>query len=206
MTVADGAILRCSARWTSMNGQDQVNVWWYRCDFAAGQDDQTVFDHVNSDLELVFLAWDQLMGASWAPRDLKVDVVQHIDGAWKTVQNVGFGSWGATLNTAEAGNALPEGVAALGFLYTGLGKHQGRRFLGGFTEAHSDAGGNADSTLTAAIVAGLTELLTPHVISAGNELVAVVADMAAGIVREIVEVASSAGFGYQRRRRPGRGS
>lgn len=206
MTVADGAVLRASARWTSANGQDNINVFWFRADFTASQTDEATFDGCDGAITRAFLEVDQLMRNTWAVHDLKVDVVEHIGGKWQTTANVGFGSWGATINTAETGDALPEGVAGVGFLYTGLGKHQGRKFLPGFTETFSDAGGNVASTLVTGIVAMLTDMLTPYVISAGNDLVSVVADRAAGITRDILEVGASNVFGYQRRRKPGVGS
>jgi len=181
-------------------------VWWFKTDFTASQTDALVFSGVDNYLRTVYIPFDGHIRNSWSCRDLKVDIVEHVGGAWKTVQNVGFGSWGGTITPAGSSDALPEGVAPLGFLYTGLGKHQGRKFFFGFTEAECDAGGNLSATPIANIVAGLTCLLTPHVISAGNELVAVVADMAMGITREVVEVMSASIFGYQRRRRPGRGS
>lgn len=206
MTVQDGAVLRCSARWTSANGQDNVNVWWMRTDFTAPQTDEDTFDGVDAMITEVFQDFDHLIRNTWSVRDLKVDVVEHIGGKWTTTQNVGFGSWGAGISCLESSDALPEGVSPVGFLYTGLGKHQGRKFFFGATESYCDAGGNMVGTLVTAIVTGLTQLLTPHVISAGNNLVAVVADMAMGITRDIVEVAATGVFGYQRRRKPGVGS
>lgn len=206
MTVATGVVLRCSARWVGAVGDDNVNVWWFETDFATPQLEEDVFDGCDGAITRVFLDIDHHMRNYWATVDLKVDVVEHISGQWKTVQNVGFGSWGAAINTSGSADALPAGVAPLGFLHTGLGKHTGRKFLFGFTEDESDSGGKMTAAAQASMVTGLTQLLTPYVISAGNDLITVVADMAAGIVREVVEVLAAAHFGYQRRRRKGSGS
>jgi hypothetical protein len=206
MSVANNKVLRCSARWTSFNGQDNVNVWWFRTSFGAAQTDEDTFDAVDAYLQQVYSALDARIRSAWAPHDLKVDVVENTGQGWQTVQNVGFASWGSGLSPSASGDALPEGVSPLGFLYTGLGKHQGRKFFFGATEADSDAGGNVSSTLSGAIVTGLSSLLVPYIITVGNELIAVVAEQASNFYRDVVEVGASGIFGYQRRRRPGRGS
>jgi hypothetical protein len=140
------------------------------------------------------------------PVDLKVDVVQWLNGKWEVVQNVGLYAWGQLLDASSAADHLPPGVAALGKLYTGAGRHIGKKFFGALTEAVNDVGGNLGSAAATSILAGLAELLTPYVISAGNELVSVVLDHTDGTVRDIIDVAVSGYHGYQRRRRPGAGS
>lgn len=206
MTVATGVVLRASARFNSVNAQDNVNVYWFRTSFASAQTDADTFTAVDTYISSVYADFDDRIRNGWSAVDLKLDVVEFVAGKWVVTQNVGFGSFGASLTFAGASDALPEGVSPLGFLRTGLGKHTGRKFFFGFTEADSDAGGNIAAAAVTAVVSGLTKLLTPHVISAGNDLIAVVADQAAGITRDILEVAGSGIFGYQRRRRPGVGS
>jgi len=206
MAVASDSVLRVSARFSGYHGQDIVNVYWFRTSFAAAQLDEDVFDACDAYVSSVYEAFDEDMRDDYAPLDLKVDVVEFLGNKWVVTHNVGFGSWGATINTTGGSDVLPEGVAALGFLHTGLGKHVGRKFFGGITEAANDTGGGLQALTQGRIATGLAELLTPYVISAGNTLQSVVADQVSGIVRLVLEVLASNVFGYQRRRRKGRGS
>lgn len=206
MAIQDGAILRASARWNDIQSSDIVNVWWFRCDFTSPQSETVVADAIDTVISNAFIPFDNNLSLAQTPVDLKIDRVEHINGEWKTIQNVSFSSWGSTIVPADSGHYLPPGVSIVGFLKTGIGKHTGRRFLGGFTESTNDAGGNAGSTTITNVISGLATLIIPHVITTGNTLVSVVADQLAGIVRDIVEVSAQAGFGYQRRRTPGRGS
>jgi len=206
MTVADNVVLRASARWVDPNGSDVVNVWFFVADFVTPQADQDVFDAVDQYLENVFVEFESKLIANFDPLDLKVDVVAWDSEKWQVIQNVGFGSWGAGISTVAVADALPPGASALGYLRTGLGKHGGKKFFAGFGTASLTNDGNVDVGTTSTIVLGLTELLTPFIISASNELIAVVLDHLDGTIREIIEIGASAVFAYQRRRRPGTGS
>lgn len=206
MTVANDAVLRCSARWGLPTAAEMINVWWFQTAFAEPQDELVVFNAVDAYLTSVFVEFDEKMRSSVDPIDLKVDVVAWQNGRWETVQNVGFGPWGAGIATVSGGDMLPQGVAILGYLYTTLGKHQGRKYLGGFTESDSDVSGNPLPASLSLVAAGLAKLLTNYIISVGNVLETVVADHTTGIARLIWEVGVSGAFAYQRRRRPGAGA
>lgn len=206
MTVLNGDKLRASARFRTASGQDNVNVYWFTATFAAPQTDEDVFDAIDLYLTSVYSDFDQYLRTAYEPLDLKVDVVEMFGGEWSVIANVGFGSWGAGIATIEGSDQLPEGVAAVAFLQTGLGKHQGRKFLGGLTEGDSDVGGNLVTAVTDAITTGMAKLITPYLISAGNTIVSKVADHTSGVMRDILEVTVDTVPGYQRRRRPGRGS
>lgn len=205
-TVADGSILRASARWEGFHDQDLVNVWWFRCDFTAPVADGLVHGAVDLGLDSLFGNFDVDIELTIVPRDLKTDVVEFIGGEWVVTQNVGFGTWGGTINPAETAHPLPAGVSAVGFLYTALGKHQGRKFLSGFTEDQNSPSGAVDSSCQTRILAGLTELLTPWIISGSDVLTSIVADRTYGIDRDVLTVGINGHWGYQRRRRPGVGS
>lgn len=206
MTVPDGAVLRCSARFEGYHDQDIVNVFQLRCDFTAAQLEATVFSAVDTYLSSVYEEWDPYLEVTIAPNDLKVDVIEFIGGEWVVTANVGFGSWGSSIVGVDAGQMLPAGVAAVGFLYTDLGKHQGRKFFGGFTETVNSQSGAILSSLSSLITAGLTLLLTPHTISAGNTLVSCIPGTADGVIRDVTSIGVNTHWGYQRRRRPGVGS
>lgn len=206
MTVPDGAVLRVSTRWDGVHDQDIVNVWTLRCDFATAQDEALVVSELDEYLSGVYVEFDDDLYQTITPVDIKADVVEFIGGKWIVTANLGFGSWGATLNTTETADPLPPGAAAVSFLQTSLGKHQGRKFFGGFSEDQNSPSGAIGSDVITRIMLGLVKLLTPHVISAGNDLIAVVLDTVDGTIRDVVSVATNSHWGYQRRRRPGVGS
>lgn len=206
MSVGTAKVLRCSARWTDANGSDLVNVFFFRTSFASAQTEADIMTAVDTYLQSCFDHFDGNMRTTTAPFDLKVDVVQWAGGKWVVVQNVGFGPWGSGLTAGSGSDALPPGSAALGKLYTNLGKHTGKKFFGGFTEASCDVGGNVEAALHTAILDGLTELLSPYVISAGNTLITVVLDYVGGTIRDALAAAVNGTWSYQRRRRPGVGS
>jgi len=206
MTVQDEEVIRCSARFVDTNGSDNVNVWYFELDLAAPQSDAAVFAAVDAYLTSVYTEFDTEMRSGTGKIDLKVDVVTWQNGKWEVTHNVGLQGWGAGITPSAAGDALPPGVAALGKLYTGAGKHIGKKFFGTLTEAASDVGGNIVGAAATKITTGLTKLLTPYIISAGNVLLATVVDHLTGEKRSVIEIGVGGNFGYQRRRRPGTGS
>lgn len=206
MTVSNGNVLRVATRFTGVHQQDIMNVWYFRADFAAPQADTTVVTAVDAYLSSAIVPFDGYLDNSISPLDMKVDVVQWLNGKWEVVQNVGTAAWGSTITPASTADALPEGASALAFLRVGLGKHQGRKFLGGFAEDGNSPSGALDSTMQTTILSGLATLLTPAIISAGNEIATVVLDHTDGTVRDVIELALNGFWAYQRRRRPGVGS
>lgn len=206
MSIATGKVLRASARWVDTNGSDNVNVFYFRTGFAAPQSEANVWTAVNAYLIAVFNDMNTARRTGSAPLDLKVDVVEWLNGKWEVTQNVGLQGWGSGLTSTSGADALPPGVAALGKLYTGFGKHIGKKFFGLMTEAAADVGGNVVGATATMVLSGLTELLTPYLISAGNQLFSVVLDHLDGTIRDVIEVGVSGNFAYQRRRRPGTGS
>lgn len=205
MTVATGSVLRATARFNAGGYGDMMNVYSFRTIFATAQLEADVFDEVDIYLTSVYTEFSQLMALTLNPADLKVDVIAFQAGEWVVTQNVGFGSWGVGVVTAETNDALPPGSAAVVKLRTALGKHWGRKWVGWFTELSNDQG-FPSTTLISALVTGFVRLLTPSLISAGNTIETVVLDQATGAIRQVTEIATLSQWGYQRRRRPGVGS
>lgn len=206
MTVPTGTIIRASARFYGYHDQDLMNVWNFACNFTADQDENDVFDAIDTRLQAVYNDWDDYISDEIETNDLKVDGVDFIGGEWVTVQNIAYGPWGAGFTPTKADDLLPAGCAAVGFLLTALGKHQGRKFFGGFTEDSCSASGAINSNAFLAIGGGLLDMTTEIVISSGNVMYPCVLDYTYGIYRVIEKVAVNIQWGYQRRRRPGVGS
>lgn len=206
MPINDGDILVASARFRDVQGNDVVNVYNFRCALAAPIADQDAIDGVDAYISSFYTTLDGYMDGDAAPYDLKVDVVEFIGGEWKVTHNVGFDSWGVPLAMSGAGEPLPHGSAILVKLFTGLGKHTGKKFLGLFNDNALNSLGNVAAVVQAAAATDFAKILAPFVFTAGNTLVGVVLDRADGTVRDILSVAVSDVFAYQRRRRPGTGS
>lgn len=206
MTVVDGAVLRVSVRFHSDTYGDIMNVWHFRADFPdLDQPDENVMDAITAVMTASYQNIDQLMGSVIDPLDVKVDVVQHLAGKWTVVQNVGLSGWDAGLVTNEGADLLPPGSAILGKLRTGLGKHWGRKYFGGFTETSNEVGLVTAAAQTA-VLALLDGLLDPVVVFVNDVLHTVVLDQLNGTVRDFVESAVNNVWSYQRRRRTGVGS
>lgn len=205
MSVPNGALLRASARFSTAGFGDLVNVFTFQCVFTANQTDSDVFDAVDAHLSDIYNQFDLHMATQVEPLDLKVDIIEFQAGEFVVTYNVGFGSWGATLNTAETADALPSGVAVLGKLRTGLGKHWGRKWLGVFTELNNNVG-YVTSTLQTAVASGLVKLVTAYIFNTDQGIRGVVLDQQSGLARQIMEVAVNSVWSYQRRRRTGVGS
>lgn len=206
MTVNNLDVLRVATRFTGVHQQDIMNVWYFQANLAASQADAAVMTALDTYLSSAIVPFDGYLDNSITPLDMKVDVVQWLNGKWEVTYNVGTSAWGASITPASTADALPEGASALAFLRVGLGKHQGRKFLGGFAEDGNSPSGALDSTMQTTILSGLATLLTPYVISAGNELATAILDHTDGTIRYVIELALNGFWAYQRRRRPGVGS
>jgi hypothetical protein len=100
---------------------------------------------------------------------------------------------------------LPSGVAVLVKLFTGAGKHIGKKFIGGITEALCDSGGSMTSVAQAAFATAFTKLLTPHAIDGSNHLRSGLVSNT-GLWYTLTEIGVPIVMAYQRRRRAGTGS
>jgi hypothetical protein len=207
MAVNDGDVLRATVGFYLPELQVAQNTFWFECQFADSQAEEDVYDAIDTYLSTMYDYWDIYMENSVTMAPMRIDKMVWNTDKWEVSANVGSGAWGSTLVPADGSDSLPAGTAHLGFFdILTAAKHQGKKFFAGFCEDMNGPNGGASATLNAAIVEGITELLTPYVISAGNSLVHVIADFLTGAVREPTGVHGSGVWAYQRRRRPGSGS
>lgn len=206
MSVLPGTLVQATARFKDAQGNDNINVFHFRCDFDVPQTDSGTFDCVDEYVSSVYEEFDTNLDDDFEPYDLKVDAVEFLDGKWEVVQNIGAGAWGGTIDTSAATDPLPTGVALLAKLYTSLGKHTGRKFFGGFVEAANNEFARFGPSVRTQVLTGVTKLLTPYVVAVGSSLASIILDRADGTVRDIIAVAVSETPAYQRRRREGTGS
>jgi hypothetical protein len=206
MTVQDHEIIRVAARQTLGDGQDHVNVYFFEAQLTASQADQDVIDTVVEEIDNAHGALNAVVSNTMTKQDMKIDIVQFVGGKLATIRSLGQVLWtGATYVPGGTGDVLPPGVAALAKFLTGYGKVYARKFLGGLVEGRQN-GGILDSTGVTAVANFASTLLTPAVISAGNELAYGVMSKFFGAFVPIDEVVAESNLAYQRRRRRGTGS
>jgi len=206
MTVPSGAVLRASARFQNSQGSDVVNVFYFRTTFASPLDEGAVFTAVDDYLSATYEVFDTHFGTGGLAVDLKVDVVEWQNGKWEVTQNVGLQGWFSSASFDANADSLPPGSAVLVKLFTGIGKHIGKKFLGMMTEAANSPGGVVASAVITAVANGFALLLDPLIIGVGFSLNTVIVDHVTGVVRDVIEIAVSDNWAYQRRRRLGTGS
>jgi hypothetical protein len=161
---------------------------------------------VLAEIDNAYAAMNAYISNTVSTNDIKIDVVFWSGGKCIVSQNLGTYPWDDVwYNPSGAGEVLPPGDSALLKLMTTLGKHYGRKFIGGLTETAQNSG-----ILVAGCVEDLadmaTSFLSEFTISAGNYLVPVINSTLFQEALPVIEAAASAVIAYQRRRRPGTGS
>jgi hypothetical protein len=133
-------------------------------------------------------------------------VVAWQNGKWEVTHNVGLQTWGSTIDSSSNADMLSPGVAGLAKLYTGAGKHIGKKFFGMLTENVADLSGNLTGAGATKLLNGVTTLLAPYSLGGDNLLLARVLNHVTGVPMPILEVGINGVMAYQRRRRPGTGT
>jgi hypothetical protein len=72
-------------------------------------------------------------------------------------------------------------------------------------ESASTTLGNLEVVSMNRILAAFATFLVPYIVTTGNKLIYVIADTSGNVVRDVTAIALTRVFGYQRRRKPGRG-
>lgn len=206
MTVADGEIVRCSARQSMTNDQDHVSVFHYQTDYAAPQTDELTMDTIAEDLDGAFSALNQWIRTTQRPVDMKFDIVEFVGGLWRITRNLGLIVWPDVLyDPTPADDALPPGVAGLVKFLTSIGKVYGRKFIGGLIENAQGGGTLAAGAITALSNFG-TSVMQDPAIDVNNWMEPGVVSMREETFVPFTEHLVSDNVAYQRRRRRGTGS
>lgn len=206
MSVADGEVIRVSARQEMAGDQDHVSVFHYLCDFAAPQTEGDVMDAIAEDIDTAFSTLNAIITTGQDPLDMKFDVVEFVGGLLKITRNIGLIIWPDVLyNPTGAGDKLPPGVAALVKFLTGIGKVYGRKFIGGLIETAQDGGNLTSAALTALGLFG-GAILSDPAIDVNNWFEPGVMSTREQDFVIFSEVDASGNIAYQRRRRKGTGS
>jgi hypothetical protein len=206
MTVASGEVLRVSARQQYANGQDLINVWFWQAAFTSDQTDQDVIDGILAELDNGYAQLNGITSNTISTVDVKIDVVEWVGGKLDTIRSLGTVLWDNTFYApGSSGDVLPPGVAGLLKFTTIDGKVYGRKFFGGLSEAAQNDGVLSGAALTS-LANFAASILSPFVISTGNQLIARVMSSKYADVMLIYEGVANAVVAYQRRRRQGTGS
>lgn len=205
MPMAVGEVARCSIRYSMAQGQDHVNVHYYRCTTASTQTDASLLADFEDELGTIYSNMNAQFTNTADPLDVKVDIVEFVGGKETIIRNLG--TIPLTTNTVPGatGEPLPPGVAALVKLLTGIGKTYGRKFLGMLTESAQNSGVLNAGTITALEVVAAA-ILNGITFSASGDAESGVMSKRSTQFEAFTAYDIGSQMAYQRRRRPGTGS
>lgn len=205
MTVVYPNILRASCRFSMAQGQDHVNVYYFRADTGYSETDVATLGYIEDHMDSIYGNLTAHLSNTADAVDIKVDVVAFVGGVETIIRNVGTTPFNLTVPPAATGEPLPPGVAGLVKLLTGIGKVYGRKFIGMLTEGAQNSG-----VLGVAVLAALEVVAA---IMVATITAPVSGDLIPGVMSkretDFVAFASydvSSNMAYQRRRRAGTGS
>ena len=206
MPLLAGDVLRCSVRFSDVNGNDHVNVYYLRAPFEITDSDATIMAAIADYFDDAYSELATNISNLVTEIDIKIDEVEWVGGVLEVTRNLGTVPWSMTTSPSAAGDPLPPGVAALVKFLTGVGKTYGRKFIGMICEAAQASGiitSGLQSQLASyagVILAGISGILT------GGDLDAGVMSVKIHGFQEYNNYDVSDVVAYQRRRRQGTGS
>lgn len=206
MAVASNAVLRAVYTFQTANGTMLQNTYWFQTAFQAPQTELNVGAALIAWGTAVYNSFAADIKSTQVPYSITVDEVAWTSEGWSQVRQIFSGPIGSGMNFTGVTSVLPEGVCAVVTFKTRFGRHQGRKYIGGMVEGASDGNGNLEAASGTRIVTGMTKWLTPYSMSAGNTIKYVIVDTQANILYDVIGLLITRAFGYQRRRKPGRGS
>jgi hypothetical protein len=209
MSVADGAVLRVSARFKHLLSGDIVNVFHYDCAFASGPyDDSVVMDAVDDHLTTVYAPIATAIGQDTDPYDIRYDIVTMGLAGEELVRTLGTRTWVLGTPPSGTGDILPQMNAMILNLRTTVPGSFGRKYIGPILEAATGGGALTGSTLSALASAGAA-LASIFVVAGADFIEAGILTPKASTANKMaafIGVVANAIIGTQRRRRINRGS
>lgn len=136
MAVAPGEVIRCAVRQRSQYGTDIVNVFHFQNASSNSTPNTNVLSGIATYFETAYANLNNALPAAQAPVDIKIDVVELVNGIVQIVRNIGTTSWGGAFNPGAVSEGYALGVAVGIILRTLVGKVFGRKFIGQMTEGN----------------------------------------------------------------------
>jgi len=208
MTIADGEIIRTSARFKNADSGDIVNVFHWKAEGTGSATEDAIMTAIEAKLDAAYAFLASHMWSGQDPYDVRHDVVSWVGGKETVLETLGTRTWTLTTPPSGGTDAMPQMDAAIVNFRTLLPKTFGRKYIGGLLEAGQNGG-----VLTSTVVSALTSFgaailadivsgtitLKPGVVTYKTTFSALHwVPFAAAIVNSVI--------GTQRRRRINRGS
>lgn len=191
-------VVRVSARMTKGGGQDMVGVWHFALQDVGAATQAQILEDIVERMEYVYDQINHLMSDEVTFEDITV----YIEGKDDSYPPQAF----PTLTVGSlTDTSLPAATCVLGLMSTGVKRIVGRKYLGGFTEAHwSDTGWTSTLTTQAATMLGVFASLAT--MTNGVDIIGGVWSPTQQSFNTITGVRIQGDARYQRRRRLGAGS
>jgi hypothetical protein len=196
-TVSDGDLLRVSAQ-TEFTGKGAVdNVYVFRWTGVIPAADADVMLHVGEYMEVVYSELDGSMTDQQVFTAISCYNITQ-DRPMPTI------AWPTLEAGALAFDPTATGVAMFAYFRTGQPRTIARKFLGVFTKNELQ-GADWTAGIIVGVLAGLVELLEPHLSLSDNGVLTYGVIDKGGVFRQVIDVTVDTIPAYQRRRRQGRG-
>jgi hypothetical protein len=205
MSTQDGDILKLTMEVTLNDGTIAQNVFYFECEFAAGQADGTVLNTLETWIET---AYTNLTDELVSTITQNLCTVQEIEwnateSAWEVTRLVGY--FTPTITFGNSGEALPNQASAFATYQTARPKSRGRKFLFPFGETTQN-GTYLISTALNAMADFADDTLLDATIGPLNDMVPGVPRIGVANFLQYTGAVVTNVLGTQRRRRPGVGA
>lgn len=199
MPLNAGEVVRVAARLKGPQGQDIINVYHYRATNTISDTDSDIMTAIAGTMDDIYYPVQSEFPATSSPIDLKIDVVEMVNGTERIVRNLGLRIWGANFNPSGIGNVYAPGVAVGVLLRTSVGKVFARKFIGPLMEATFGDHARLDSSKIAAFLLMAARMLNSIALTGGQLEPGVLSKRLGGFAKFIFYELAAEAF-YQRRR------
>lgn len=198
MPAQDGDVIGVSVKHRNSESGDQINKFQFRISATAPVAEADVLDDIKEIIEAVYLLYEAWISI----RNLFVENV-----VTNETQGLLYGSVdaGTYVGGLSADPAMPQGTAAYIYFKTAVPRVILSKYLPSANAASVNADGRVHSAQQTALAAWGVLLTATHVFSGRDYTYGYNSPKALGFVVPVLQVVSNV-YGYQRRRKAGRGS
>lgn len=156
MPIENGDILRARSEMQFPDSSKLQNVWWFRVTGTGEADEADVAGEIEDALEVMHTMLLPFFYIGMSFTTLVIEQVAWEEtpppAGWKVQQTLQDAPWMELLECTNVANLLPPANAAMFRMVPVLRKHQGRKYLGGFTENDNLATGLISEALQAELL------------------------------------------------------
>lgn len=168
MTIAVGDRFRVTATFQFADLSKFQNVYWIRVGGSGTATDADLVTAVKSALISLYENVDIAMQANITADTVLIDRVDWVLDHWEVLETLYDGAWAAGLSFGDAGTLLPRMAAVLVRMIPAIRRHQGRKYLGGFTESSNGGSGAIEVATINLAVAYSLDLMSSYSIGGSS--------------------------------------